>query len=82
VTAYDPIARSEAEAIFGPGDIVYADSLDDCVADAEVIVLVTRWAIFDQLAELIAERTPQPLVVDGRRMLDKNAFRRYEGIGS
>lgn len=84
VTAFDPIARREAEHIFGADGVKihYADSLDDCIGDAEAILLITRWDLFNALPDLVAGMRPQPLVVDGRRMLDKNRFERYEGIGS
>jgi UDPglucose 6-dehydrogenase/GDP-mannose 6-dehydrogenase len=81
VTAFDPIALEEAERLFGVDKIRYADSVETCVADAEAILLVTRWDLFSTLADMIAHRQPQPLVVDGRRMLDKDRFERYEGIG-
>lgn len=84
VTAFDPIARQEAEHIFGADGvkISYADSLDDCIEGAEAIMLITRWDLFNALPDLVAGLQPQPLVVDGRRMLDKKRFERYEGIGS
>jgi hypothetical protein len=33
------------------------------------------------LADLLAPVSPQPVVVDGRRLLAKDAFTRYEAIG-
>jgi UDPglucose 6-dehydrogenase/GDP-mannose 6-dehydrogenase len=53
----------------------------EAVADAEIVVLVTRWGEFAQLPELLGECGRQPLVVDGRRMLEPRSFARYEGIG-
>lgn len=82
ITAYDPIARHEAERIFDPSDLQYAEDLESCVREAEVILLITRWDLFNELPRLMAKRNPQPLVIDGRRMLDKTQFERYEGIGS
>jgi UDPglucose 6-dehydrogenase len=81
VQAYDPAARHEAEKLFSPDNITYSDTLEAALEDAEAVVLMTRWTEFDALPTLIAQRTPQPLVVDGRRMLDKHRFERYEGIG-
>jgi len=80
VSAYDPIARHEAEKVF-PEGIAFTDELEAAIADADAILLMTRWQHFEKLPELVAGRDPQPLVVDGRRMLDKTAFARYEGIG-
>ena len=81
VSAFDPVARREAERVLGNGEIRYCDDLSSAVAEAEVVVLMTRWKEFERLPELLADRDPQPLVVDGRRMLDKTRFARYEGIG-
>jgi UDPglucose 6-dehydrogenase len=44
-------------------------------------VIVTRWDQYRRLPELVGQLDPPPLVVDGRRMLDKNSVPRYAGIG-
>ena len=46
-----------------------------CAGDRDL----TRWPQFEQLAALVAKVKPQPLIVDGRRMLAKDAFERYAG---
>ncbi len=81
IQAYDPVARHEAEKLFGNGTITYCDTLESAIRGAEAIVLMTRWEEFAALPDLLAGRDPQPLVVDGRRMLDKRRVSRYEGIG-
>jgi UDPglucose 6-dehydrogenase/GDP-mannose 6-dehydrogenase len=78
--AYDPVATREARKIFGD-TIVYCESLIEAAEQAQAIVLVTRWEEFKNLPELLAGMNPQPVFVDGRRMLDKDAIARYEGIG-
>jgi UDPglucose 6-dehydrogenase len=81
IKAYDPAAREEAREIFRGDSIRVCDDLQEAIADADAIVLVTRWNEFLRIPELVNGRTPQPLIVDGRRMLDKKSFSRYEGIG-
>jgi UDPglucose 6-dehydrogenase/GDP-mannose 6-dehydrogenase len=77
ITAFDPVAR--------PGNhpdlegVRLADSLEESVQGAQAVVLVTRWAEFNRLPQLLAGS--KVLVVDGRRVLDRNAFGAYEGIG-
>ncbi len=44
-------------------------------------MLITRWDEFHQVPDLIKDEDPQPVVVDGRRMLDKSRIVKYEGIG-
>jgi UDPglucose 6-dehydrogenase/GDP-mannose 6-dehydrogenase len=55
--------------------------LREAVVDADIVVLVTRWSEFSQLADVLGDMGKQPLVVDGRRVLDPTSFVRYEGIG-
>ncbi len=81
VCGYDPVARASARSALRAYEIEYAESLEAAVASASALLLVTRWSEFRRLPELVALRNPQPLVVDGRRMLDPNDFDRYEGIG-
>ncbi len=47
----------------------------------QAIVLLTRWEEFKRIPEMLQSLDPQPLLVDGRRMLDKGSVHRYEGIG-
>lgn len=81
VRAYDPIAAHEARKIFGNGQISYTESLPEAIEAAEAIVLLTRWKEFNALPSHLQNRSPQPLVIDGRRMLDKTQIAKYEGIG-
>lgn len=81
VRAYDPIANHEAKALFPNGEITFCGSLREAVEGAEVVILVTRWDEFKILPQLLAGMASQPVLVDGRRMLEKRAVARYEGIG-
>jgi UDPglucose 6-dehydrogenase len=81
VVAYDPVASGPARAVLGDGGIEYADSLRNAVAGADAIVLLTAWLEFQMLPGLLDGLEPPPVVVDGRRVLDKTRLRRYEGIG-
>lgn len=77
--AYDPVAHpSEHPDLAG---VKLVGSLRDAVADAQVVVLITRWSEFSQLGTLLRSLGKQPLVVDGRRMLEPSLFEHYEGIG-
>lgn len=81
VRAYDPIAKEEAEKVFSTKEIHYSDSLADVISGVDVIVLMTRWPEFNQLPEMLSSEGKQPLLVDGRRMINKSTISRYEGIG-
>ncbi len=81
ISAFDPIAAEEAHHTFKDLDIHYADSMVAAVADAEAILLMTRWDEFAQLPDVVAQLPTAPVVIDGRRMLAKDSVPRYEGIG-
>jgi UDPglucose 6-dehydrogenase/GDP-mannose 6-dehydrogenase len=81
IQAYDPVATHAAEKIFSNGEVHFAPSLSEVLTGVAVAVLVTRWDEFHQLPALLKPMASPPVVVDGRRMLDKHAFARYEGIG-
>jgi UDPglucose 6-dehydrogenase len=81
VVAFDPVAQQEARRLFRNTSLGFGETLESAIADAEVIVLMTRWPEFARLPELLARDHLDVLVVDGRRMLDRRRVRRYEGIG-
>ncbi len=80
VAAYDPAASGEARKIFGE-QLRLTDTLEDALRGADAVVLVTRWKEFLRVPELLARMDAPPVFVDGRRMLEKGALKRYEGIG-
>jgi UDPglucose 6-dehydrogenase len=80
VKAYDPIARHEAEKVFGTA-VEFYDDLKEAIADVSAILVMTRWQHFQQIPEMIADMANPPLVIDGRRMLEKTSVAKYEGIG-
>jgi len=79
ITAYDPIARPANHEDMK--DVRLADSLDDAVKGAKVVTLVTRWREFERLSQVLDRLGSKPLVVDGRRVLKRDQFSAYEGIG-
>ncbi len=79
VTAHDPVVGPQA--LDGAGDVTYVADLADAIKQADAVVIVTRWDHYRRLPELIGQLEPPPLVVDGRRMLDKSSVPRYAGIG-
>lgn len=81
ISAYDPIAIDEAKKVFTKIDLKFASSIEEAVQGADAIVIVTIWSEFRALPEIINKMDRPPLLIDGRRMIDKNAVARYDGIG-
>jgi UDPglucose 6-dehydrogenase len=85
VRVYDPVAAQRADGILGGARI--CETALDAVDGADAVVLVTEWPEFGQLdwAGEVKRRMRQPLVVDGRNFLDRDALVEagftYEGIG-
>ncbi len=81
IRAFDPVAVREAQAILGDGTVSYPETLAEAVDDADAVIILTRWPEFNELPLLLKARPVAPLLIDGRRMLDKRSVPRYEGIG-
>lgn len=81
IQAYDSVATHEAQKLFGNNGIRYCDNLVQAIDNVHVVILLTRWDEFNNIPALLADKDPQPLIIDGRRMLDRRSIRKYEGIG-
>jgi UDPglucose 6-dehydrogenase len=80
VHAYDPVAAHAARPLFGDA-ISWHDSLESIIASVDALLIVTRWDAFLELPALLSKLDNPPVVIDGRRMLQKNSVPRYEGVG-
>jgi UDPglucose 6-dehydrogenase/GDP-mannose 6-dehydrogenase len=76
-----PAVPPVAAAVLFENAVRLCPTLEEAVAGAQVVILVTRWPEFRRLADVLDAAGARPLVVDGRRLLDKRRFGRYEGIG-
>jgi UDPglucose 6-dehydrogenase/GDP-mannose 6-dehydrogenase len=81
IKAFDPVAANNARKFFNDERIEYFDSLQKTVEGTDAVVLMTRWDEFIQLPEILKEIVPKPIVIDGRRMLEKSRIESYLGIG-
>ncbi len=84
VRAWDPVAIPEARKHLR--GVEFAETVLEAISDADAAVIVTEW---DELRDLATSSTREamrnPLVVDGRNLLDPETARAaglvYEGIG-
>ena len=81
IIAYDPVAINEAKKIFGTKKIKYSKSLISVVKNVEAVIILTPWPEFKNLHKVINRLKVKPLIVDGRRVLNKKYFSEYSGIG-
>lgn len=87
VKAYDPVAMSECQRIFGDESrLTYASSPMDALENADALVIVTEWLEFRSPDfEAIKSRLKSPVVFDGRNLYEPSVLHAhgltYEGIG-
>ena len=84
VSAFDPVAREQAEKIF-PG-VEFASDAYEAAADADALVIVTEWDQFRALdLDKVAELLRGKVLVDLRNVYDRRdaeeAGLAYQGIG-
>src|SRR3954447_3897337 len=85
VRVFDPVAMDRASELLGGATL--AASAEEALRGADGAVLVTEWPEFSQLdwAGEIRQRMNNPLIVDGRNFLDRDALISagftYEGVG-
>jgi UDPglucose 6-dehydrogenase len=85
IRVYDPVAMDRAAEMLGGARL--CTSAEDALDGADGAVLVTEWPEFAQLdwTGEIRQRMANPLVVDGRNFLDRDALVAagftYEGVG-
>jgi UDPglucose 6-dehydrogenase len=82
VRGWDPVAQP-GELLKG---VAICDTVLDAVRDADAAVIVTEWPALRELAsEEMRDAMRNPLIVDGRNLLDPKAIEQlgfaYEGIG-
>jgi UDPglucose 6-dehydrogenase len=81
VLAYDPVAMPAARRAFADREITYCDSLEEAVKRAKALLLVTSWKEFERVPQLMIKLRRHPVLVDGRRQLDKHKIKNYLGVG-
>ncbi|EMA70022.1 UDP-glucose 6-dehydrogenase [Halorubrum kocurii JCM 14978] len=77
VTAYDPVAIENAKEYLD--DVDYADSAEAALDGADGAVVVTDWDEFATLDEEF-DAMADPVVVDGRRIIERRDGITYEGL--
>ena len=75
LSAYDPKIKHEILGSLGISGITLSKNIDECLKDAELAILLTKWAEFrDITGEYLKKHMAKPLIIDGRGFLDKKQF--------
>jgi len=77
VVGYDPVATENMREHFP--DLEYADSAAKALADAHAAMVVTDWDEFAALEDAF-DAMADPVVIDGRRIIERRDGITYEGL--
>lgn len=77
IYAYDPKAMDNAQRVVFNPNVKYANSIEDCLKDAEVLVIATEWKqfanIYDKLPLMAkSDIVNKPIIYDLKNMLDED----------
>lgn len=81
VTTHDPVVARDSIPPELRARVHHTNDLTNSIEGADVAVIVTRWDNYLELPTLLRAAQHQPLVVDGRRLLEPESVARYSGIG-
>jgi UDPglucose 6-dehydrogenase/GDP-mannose 6-dehydrogenase len=81
VVVHDPVVVPDDLPDRIRSSVEFQGELETAVESVEAVVLVTKWSQYADLPRILRDRSPQPLLADGRRMLEKDSVTRYVGIG-
>lgn len=86
VAAYDPAASADARSVPAFQGVLWAESAEAAMKEADAVVVLTEWDEFRSLsAQRMAELLREPIVVDLRNALDPKDLQRaglqYYGVG-
>ncbi len=80
VVLHDPLVTPGADARFGP-PAAFAASLEEALASCDAAMIVTRWADYQRVPEVLKGLDVPPVIIDGRRIIDPASVPAYEGVG-
>jgi UDPglucose 6-dehydrogenase len=76
VIVYDPVANHKGKKALGQR-VRFAESLEECIAEAEVVVITTPWEEFRKLNFILSKNGHVPrTIVDCWRMLDQHPLQK------
>ena len=80
VNVHDPAALDAVDELFN-GAVEPCPDLPQALEHVDAVLLVTRWEEYRDVPRLLASIDSPPVLVDGRRLIEKDAVARCDGIG-
>lgn len=75
VLAFDPLAIETSKSIFNINEVEFTKSAEECVKNADIIVIATPWPEFSKLSFSTLKRNNSKLIIiDCWRMFPKNTI--------
>lgn len=86
VKAHDPVAMAHARKYYGDSGILFMDSVEEAMQEADAVVLVTEWPEYRKLDwDALCGLLKTPLMLDGRNFLSPGVLEqagfKYVGVG-
>ena len=81
IRAYDPVALETGREILGTERTSYTNDLTAALRGCDAALILTGWPELSELPQILARSGEEPIVIDGRRMLNPSSVKRYAGIG-
>jgi UDPglucose 6-dehydrogenase len=78
VAAYDPKAMENFKEAFPK--IAYAWSAAEALKGSDACLILTDWDEFKNLADKDFDQMKSKIIIEGRKILDKNKVKSFEGI--
>lgn len=78
ISTYDPKAMDNMKKIFP--DVKYCNSVKEALNNADACLVLTEWEEFKKLTDKDFSTMKTRIIIEGRRVLDRNKIRNFEGV--
>ena len=80
ITVHDPKAIKNTKKIF-EGKINYATTIRDALSKSQCVIIMTQWKEYSKIDNDMIKKMDRRIIIDSRRILDKNINANYNAIG-
>lgn len=78
VKAYDPKAQKNMSVLFP--QIEYMENAKDAINNSDACLILTEWEEFRKLEDRDFKKMKKKIIIEGRRVLNRNKVSNFEGI--